>query len=641
METEFRKVSRSLAGWLRFGIALLLAVLTVSAVAASPEASAQASRAKVRNVLQDWMMRVIDEVGAPGVVMVAADPGGTFHQITMGLSDLDAAKPISFETPLRVGSLSKVMTGAVLLEAERRGEIDLGRTLGTFHGEAYRGLPADATLRQLLAHTGGIGERFVGGTVTDSADLEPHGDFLQSEPAPLFDWEPGTNLVYSNYGISHAAQAFAAPTGTPFADSAEAMLFAPLGMQSTTFQWPSARDADVARGYNTVIGMYREMPFRHWKPYPASSLITTGRDMARLLEAIAQHDDHAAAFHAMMQPRYRVAEDVDGIGTVLWQSTRHGVEMWWHTGHMPGHRSLFAYFPEFRIGVFVNYNHDTKVVIEIAEALQAALAEITPADSSGPEPDLSGFAAVEPKTYGTLTDAQAGTYRHTWYPTKTFGKTAVFMNRSGQTVRVSDVTDDGIRLDGVRYSRIADGRYLQASTEKVIAFYTGGTSATPHLTWGGHETYHRIGPLEGRGVHICLLIACGLMFTITAHVGIILFAANARHWNDSEKRAELILAASAALASNLLAGGILLLFWVTFEGAYAMLQEVPVLLVVALWCFAVGLFSGVVFIASLILSWTRQPPRLLDAVHHIPFAISILAFAAYASYWKLMPWHLG
>ena len=107
----------------------------------------------------------------------------------------------------RLASISKPMAAWAILVAAEEGVVELDQPVGQ----------PGCTLRHLLAHAGGYG--FDG----DDAIARPE-----------------TTRMYSNTGISLAAQAVEDATGFAFADYLREAVFVPLGMESSTLRGSAA-----------------------------------------------------------------------------------------------------------------------------------------------------------------------------------------------------------------------------------------------------------------------------------------------------------------------------------------------------------------------------------------------------------------
>jgi len=110
--------------------------------------------------------------------------------------------------PLRIASVSKLLTAYALMIAVEEGTVALDDAAG----------PPGSTLRHLLAHASGYGF-----------------DSTASALAP-----PGTRRIYSNRGIEEAAAHLATVAGMPFATYLHEAVLEPLGLADTTLRTSAA-----------------------------------------------------------------------------------------------------------------------------------------------------------------------------------------------------------------------------------------------------------------------------------------------------------------------------------------------------------------------------------------------------------------
>ncbi|MFM2417469.1 MAG: hypothetical protein RL385_2192, partial [Pseudomonadota bacterium] len=145
---------------------------------------------------------------------------------------------LDFGTAFEVGSISKAMTGILLADAERRGELRLDAPLGDY-------LPADAhvpeldgvqiTLRDLATHTAGLPALPARLESPDPAD--PYATLseavlLASLDDMVLTAPPGEHWAYSNYGFMLLSKVLAQATGRDVSTLLEERLFRPLGMRA-------------------------------------------------------------------------------------------------------------------------------------------------------------------------------------------------------------------------------------------------------------------------------------------------------------------------------------------------------------------------------------------------------------------------
>ncbi|MFQ3595907.1 MAG: serine hydrolase domain-containing protein, partial [Sphingomonadaceae bacterium] len=206
-----------------------------------------------------------------------------------GHADIAADRPVDpAQTLFRPGSVSKLLTWALLMQQVEAGRVglddDVGRwldfPLSSFESEPVR-------VRHLLNHSSGFNE--VSGIITrDPATLKPFREWMR-EKAPRRLWPAGTEVAYSNYGSALAGIIVEEATGLPFVEAADARLFAPLRMLSTTFRepLPPALARRMATGYRMEEGqLVAQTPEWISAIGPAGSVSTSAPDMLRFMRML-------------------------------------------------------------------------------------------------------------------------------------------------------------------------------------------------------------------------------------------------------------------------------------------------------------------------------------------------------------------
>ncbi|MER5886213.1 serine hydrolase domain-containing protein [Streptomyces sp. NPDC001941] len=291
---------------------------------------------------------------------------------TSGVGDLTTGAPVPADGHVRIGSVSKVFTAAVVLQlaAERRVDLDapvqryLPRVLPT-------GLKP-MTVRQLLNHTSGMprpaaSPEFGDGSaewfaVNRSASFTPQRvvDLVKGQPMAF---EPGTAQQYNGINYFVAGMLVERVTGHSFAHEVRARLTGPLGLRDT--QVPDAHDtrlpAPYSHGYLTVTGadgtpapvdVSRQSPW----PWSEGGMISTPSDLDRFLGALIggrllPPAQQAELFAVPDVPSYRnsqcrTATDAGRAcmsAGLMRVKTEEGVVVWGKTGSRPGYTSgMFA-----------------------------------------------------------------------------------------------------------------------------------------------------------------------------------------------------------------------------------------------------------------------------------------------------------
>ncbi len=177
-------------------------------------AGVEAARALVRGIMA--------ETHAPAMSAAVARDGEVVWAEAFGLADLEQKIPATPSGRFRLASVSKVITGAAAARLAERGVIDLDRQIGRYRPS----LPAQhhkTTLRQLLAHTGGV-RHYIGRDYDPKWPGGPidYRTYRNTDEAlaifvndPLVS-VPGEDFNYSTFGYTLAGAVMESATGLSF-----------------------------------------------------------------------------------------------------------------------------------------------------------------------------------------------------------------------------------------------------------------------------------------------------------------------------------------------------------------------------------------------------------------------------------------
>jgi len=217
----------------------VLPVLTAIALVV-PLAPAQAADRATYTSATSAAQAAIDEAVAEGSI----------DSITIGLTDADgliwtsaagrvdqAGTPASATTMFGIGSVSKVITTAAVMQLVDQGRIGLDQPVAkylptfTMRSPQYRQI----TMRMLLNHSAGLpGSEYSNGITT--APFPGYAkQALDTLSRSTLKTTPGALSVYCNDCFTVAGEVVAAVSGMPFTTYVERNLFAPLGMTKSAF----------------------------------------------------------------------------------------------------------------------------------------------------------------------------------------------------------------------------------------------------------------------------------------------------------------------------------------------------------------------------------------------------------------------
>ena len=271
-----------------------------------------------------------------------------YHDVAVAEVDLDAAQPVRLAgigaddtTPMEVGSMTKAMTGLVIADAVRRGEIRMDAPVATYLPQ-LKGSPAGtATMHELVTHTSGYAE-FGAATLRRAAWKAPLGrNFLTADSTQMTEETRNQTLsgrghyAYSTLGSAIAGQAVAAAAHMSYPDLMRTRLFEPLGMSHTAIEVDHA----LVAGGESQTGL----PAQPWvmDAYaPGAAAVSTTGDLAKLATALL---DGTAPGMAALEPTTATDQSNTRIGD-FWQIStwQTGQTITHHAGQTGGYASYLG-----------------------------------------------------------------------------------------------------------------------------------------------------------------------------------------------------------------------------------------------------------------------------------------------------------
>ena len=298
----------------------------------------------------------------------------------LGLADVEQRGEATPETQYACASITKTFTAASILQLRDAGKLDLEDPLSRHLPEAAHGTP---TLRRLLSHASGL-QREPPGAVWETLEFPGEQELLERLGEAEQVLPPSTAWHYSNLAYALLGHVVTHVSGQPFHDYVRGRLFAPVGLERTT--WGPGETAALPYFVEPYSDAVRREPVLELGGKGGESgLYSTAGDLAHWGSFLCDPDESvlkassAAEMHdlqIMAEPDWTLGW---GLGIELW---RRGERVFGgHTGGFPGFVSILVYSRRDRIGAVVLTNSGTwdslsKTGIDLAEA---ALEELPPA----------------------------------------------------------------------------------------------------------------------------------------------------------------------------------------------------------------------------------------------------------------------
>jgi CubicO group peptidase (beta-lactamase class C family) len=332
-----------------------------------------------------FITALLAEESIPGLAIAVIEHREIVRLEARGFADVASGRKMTVDTPINIASISKPILGIVLLQLQDQGLLDPDADINgylPFRVVNPHSQTTPITLRQLATHTSSIAD------FADPADYAPDVDspvslsdhvrgLLTPEGkrydagAHYLEAKPGSVREYSNLGAGVAGAVAEAVGGKPLAVLARDGVFAPLGMQHSSWVLQDYPPGELATRYevrqcipflsicatstepkmNYLIGWVFNpaAKYRTFEPYPQygnpnypdGGVHSSVRDLALLTLSILNDGKYdggellsAASFDDMLE--LQLPGSLDDRQRFFWRD-RYGL-----TGHAGSDRGVFT-----------------------------------------------------------------------------------------------------------------------------------------------------------------------------------------------------------------------------------------------------------------------------------------------------------
>jgi CubicO group peptidase (beta-lactamase class C family) len=229
----------------------------------------------------DDQMKKLEAGGFSGVLLAAKD-GGVILAKGYGMADRDKKIPVTADTVMCIGSITKQFTGAAILKLETQGKLKVTDPITRY----FKDVPGDKagiTLHHLLTHSAGFADEL-------GDDYQPIGRdaFIRLALQSKLRSKPGERYHYSNVGFSLLGAIIEIVTGQSYERYLHDQLFVPAGMMKTGYLLPRWAPNELAHGYQRDgkdWGTMRDKPWDadgpYWHLRANGGILSTAGDMYR------------------------------------------------------------------------------------------------------------------------------------------------------------------------------------------------------------------------------------------------------------------------------------------------------------------------------------------------------------------------
>jgi CubicO group peptidase (beta-lactamase class C family) len=266
------------------------------------------------------MQGYVDRRQFAGVITLVARRGQVAHLEKFGWQEIEANKPMAFDTIFRIYSMTKPITSTAVMMLAEEGKIRLVDPVSRYipgfkhlkvmvprNGCDFDLVPArrEPTLHDLLTHTAGLSYGFDESSALDALYRQDFWGANNRDPEPTLEElitqltklplanHPGAEFRYS-VAIDVLGYIVQLASGLPFDTFLKERIFQPLGMVDTDFWVPSEKVYRLAAVYGPAeeggLKPAETPPYRYTRPTRQPSggggLVSTVQDYFRFGQMI-------------------------------------------------------------------------------------------------------------------------------------------------------------------------------------------------------------------------------------------------------------------------------------------------------------------------------------------------------------------
>ncbi|MXY27361.1 beta-lactamase family protein [Candidatus Poribacteria bacterium] len=335
--------------------------------------------AKVDRLFEEW-----NQSDSPGAAVAVTRDGGVIYKQGYGMANLEYDIPITPTSIFDIASVSKQFAAFAIVTLSHQGKLSIDDDIRT-HLPDLPDFGNTITIRHLLHHTSGLRDWVqslsIAGDLMDDIISFKH-ILKMARHQKAFNFEPGTEYLYSNTGYNLLAEIVERVTGDSFREWTDIHIFKPLGMIHSHFH----DDYEMilknrAYSYQAVESGGFKHAVNNTTALGSSSLYSTVEDLAKWILNLETASIGGRTVLAQMYQRgvlnngkhisYAFGLNIDEY---------RGLKTVGHSGSWRGFRSHLIHFPDQKFGVVILCNLDTFNPLRLAEQV----ADIYLADALAP-----------------------------------------------------------------------------------------------------------------------------------------------------------------------------------------------------------------------------------------------------------------
>jgi len=350
-------------------VSVLIGLLVVELISPTNAMAKESSDSNISNIgskIEQYVNEHSDTTA--GMSVAVFDGNDTIYRNSFGYMDVQNKVPVTEDTVMEWGSVSKLLVWISVMQLAEQGKINLEADINTYLPKGFlhnRKYDTPVTMRNLMNHDAGFEESVIGMATGKEERIITLEDYLlRFQPRQIY--EPGTVCAYSNFSTTLAAYIVERISGVPYYEYVRTNIFEPLKMNDTTIC------ADLSDNLNVKE---RRMALKIYTAdvneitpnmsyivmYPAGMCISTIGDMQKFAQSLLS--ENTILFHEK-ETYYELFSATSYFGTTeiprnyhgFWSIEAYGTKVIGHNGNTAGCSSSLLLDIENQLGIVIQTN---------------------------------------------------------------------------------------------------------------------------------------------------------------------------------------------------------------------------------------------------------------------------------------------
>ncbi|RFZ90545.1 class A beta-lactamase-related serine hydrolase [Mucilaginibacter conchicola] len=319
-------------------------ILALALTAAGLAASVQAQT--INKPRLDSLLNVLAANNKSMGSLAISQNGQIVYQKSIGNAAIDspATIPATAKTKYRIGSISKMFTGVMVMQLVEEGKLTLETTLDKFYPQVPNA--AKITIGMMLNHHSGL-HNFTNDPAYNTYMLAPqtHEQLLARIAAMKPDFEPGSKAQYSNTNFVLLSYVIEKITQKSYAELVKQRVVNKIGLKDTYYGVKTNTANNEALSY-TYDGKWNKFAETDMSiPSGAGAMVSTPADLDKFIESLFAGKLVKPATLELMKTMK------DGYGMAMFLTINGDKQSYGHGGAIDAYRSELAYFPVEKIAI--------------------------------------------------------------------------------------------------------------------------------------------------------------------------------------------------------------------------------------------------------------------------------------------------